>query len=152
MKVKKAVDITPCYGKLSFDSQIDKYDSQLSCDASPEAYLSLRVIVKRICHLESKMWQIRLRWSITGILWSVFVILCVKWYFSSGPFYSARPPYFFRPRKLFGACFELLYLAEKSAIWQQWLILQNCPFQYIKNVAIWAAESASSGPGQFCVD
>jgi hypothetical protein len=38
-------------GKVSFDSQNDKYTSQLSCDASPEAYLSLRVTVKRIFHL-----------------------------------------------------------------------------------------------------
>jgi hypothetical protein len=29
-------------GKVSFDSQTDKYASQLSSDASPEAYLSLR--------------------------------------------------------------------------------------------------------------
>jgi hypothetical protein len=29
-------------GKVSFDSQTDKYASQLSNDASPEAYLSLR--------------------------------------------------------------------------------------------------------------
>jgi hypothetical protein len=38
-------------GKVSFDSQNDKYASKLSCDASPKAYLSLRVTVKRICHL-----------------------------------------------------------------------------------------------------
>jgi hypothetical protein len=38
-------------GKVSFYSQNGKYASQLSCDASPEAYLSLRVTVKRICHL-----------------------------------------------------------------------------------------------------
>jgi hypothetical protein len=41
--------------KLSFDSQNDKYASQLSCDASPEAYLSLRVTVKRICHLVNEI-------------------------------------------------------------------------------------------------
>jgi hypothetical protein len=29
-------------GKVSFDSLTDKYASQLSSDASPEAYLSLR--------------------------------------------------------------------------------------------------------------
>jgi hypothetical protein len=29
-------------GKVSFDSQTDKYASKLSTDASPEAYLSLR--------------------------------------------------------------------------------------------------------------
>jgi hypothetical protein len=53
-------------GKVSFDSQNDKYTSQLSCDASPEAYLSLRLTVKRICHLVIEIWQIRLRWSFTG--------------------------------------------------------------------------------------
>jgi hypothetical protein len=42
-------------GKISFDSQNDKYASQLSCNASPEAYLSLRVTVKRICHLVNAM-------------------------------------------------------------------------------------------------
>jgi hypothetical protein len=67
-------------GKVSFDSQNDIYTSQLSWDASPEAYLSLRVTVKRICHLVNEMWQIRLMWSFTGK---------VKWYFTSGPFYSA---------------------------------------------------------------
>jgi hypothetical protein len=34
--------------KVSFDSQNDKYASQLFCDTS-EAYLSLRVTVKHIC-------------------------------------------------------------------------------------------------------
>jgi hypothetical protein len=43
------------HGKVSFDSQNDKYDSQLSCDASPGAYLSLRITVKRICNLVNKM-------------------------------------------------------------------------------------------------
>jgi hypothetical protein len=42
-------------GKVSFDSQNDKYASQLSCDASSEAYLKLRVAVKHICHLVNKM-------------------------------------------------------------------------------------------------
>jgi hypothetical protein len=42
-------------GIVSFDSQNDKYTSQLSFDASPEAYLSLRVTVKCICHLVNKM-------------------------------------------------------------------------------------------------
>jgi hypothetical protein len=41
--------------KVSFDSQNGKYASQLSCDASAEAYLSLRVTVKRICHLVNEM-------------------------------------------------------------------------------------------------
>jgi hypothetical protein len=54
--MKKSYTVKGSRGKVSFDSQNDKYASQLSCDASPEAYLSLRVIVKRICHLESKMW------------------------------------------------------------------------------------------------
>jgi hypothetical protein len=58
-------------GKVSFDSQNDKHASQLSCDASPEAYLSLRVTVKRICHLVNEMWQIRLRRSFTGQLCNV---------------------------------------------------------------------------------
>jgi hypothetical protein len=37
-------------GKVSFDSQNDKYASQLSSDASPESYLSLRksVFVKKM--------------------------------------------------------------------------------------------------------
>jgi hypothetical protein len=42
-------------GKVSFDSQNDKYASQLSCDASPEAYLSLRVTVNHICHLVNEI-------------------------------------------------------------------------------------------------
>jgi hypothetical protein len=42
-------------GKVSFDSQNDKYASQLSCDASHEAYFSLRVTVKRICNLVNEM-------------------------------------------------------------------------------------------------
>jgi hypothetical protein len=42
-------------GKVSFDSQNDTFASQLSCDASPEAYLSLRVTVKRTCHLVNEM-------------------------------------------------------------------------------------------------
>jgi hypothetical protein len=42
-------------GKVSFDSRNDKYASQLSCDASPEAYLSLRVTVKRICLFVNEM-------------------------------------------------------------------------------------------------
>jgi hypothetical protein len=42
-------------GKVPFDSQNGKYASPLSCDASPVAYLPLRVIVKRICHFVSKM-------------------------------------------------------------------------------------------------
>jgi hypothetical protein len=35
-------------------------------------------------------WQIRLRRSITGLLWSIVVVLWVKWYFTSGPFYSVQ--------------------------------------------------------------
>jgi hypothetical protein len=42
-------------GKVSFDSQNDKHASQVSCDASPEAYLSIRVTVKRICYLVNEM-------------------------------------------------------------------------------------------------
>jgi hypothetical protein len=42
-------------GKVSFDSQNDKYATQLSCDASPEAFLSLRVTVKPICHLVNEI-------------------------------------------------------------------------------------------------
>jgi hypothetical protein len=56
-------------GKVSFDSQNDKYASQLSCDASPEAHLTFgkrdvtntpqvklhRIIVKLICHFVSQM-------------------------------------------------------------------------------------------------
>jgi hypothetical protein len=33
--------------------------------------------------------QISVRRSITGKLWSIFVFLRVKWYLTSGPFYSA---------------------------------------------------------------
>jgi hypothetical protein len=36
-------------GKVSFDSQIDKYASQLSSDASPEAHLSVFVILEVRC-------------------------------------------------------------------------------------------------------
>jgi hypothetical protein len=39
-------------GKLSFDSQTDKYASQLSSDASPEAYLSLRKMKSAFVVLE----------------------------------------------------------------------------------------------------
>jgi hypothetical protein len=41
--------------KVSFDSQHDKFASQLSCDASPETYLSLMVTVARICHFVNEM-------------------------------------------------------------------------------------------------
>jgi hypothetical protein len=39
-------------GKVSFDSQTDKYASQLSSDASPEAYLSLRKMKSAFVILE----------------------------------------------------------------------------------------------------
>jgi hypothetical protein len=44
LPVNTVVDYTVkgAQGKVSFDSQTDKYASQLSSDASPEAYLSLR--------------------------------------------------------------------------------------------------------------
>jgi hypothetical protein len=40
------------------------------------------------CAFQFPEWQIRLRRSINGLFWSTFVILWVKWYFTSGPFYS----------------------------------------------------------------
>jgi hypothetical protein len=39
-------------GKVSFDSQNDKYASELSSDASPEAYLSLRKLKSAFVILE----------------------------------------------------------------------------------------------------
>jgi hypothetical protein len=39
-------------GKVSFDSQNDKYASKLSSDASPEAYLSLRKLKSAFDNLE----------------------------------------------------------------------------------------------------
>jgi hypothetical protein len=39
-------------GKVSFDSQNDKYASKLSSDASPEAYLSLRKLKSAFAILE----------------------------------------------------------------------------------------------------
>jgi hypothetical protein len=55
-KIDPPYTVKEVRGKVSFDSQNDKYASQqLSCDASPEAYLSLWVTVKRICHFVNKM-------------------------------------------------------------------------------------------------
>jgi hypothetical protein len=53
-------------GKVSFESQNDKYASKLSYDASPEVYLSHLIYqMTNVLHSYPEL-QIRLRWSITG--------------------------------------------------------------------------------------
>jgi hypothetical protein len=63
-------------GKVSFYLQNDKYASQLSCDASPEAYLSLRVTAESICHLVNEMWQVCLRWSFSKDICEAYLSFC----------------------------------------------------------------------------
>jgi hypothetical protein len=44
-------------GKVSFDSQNDKYASKLSSDASPEAFLSLRKLKSAFVILEVRCYK-----------------------------------------------------------------------------------------------